>query len=211
MNLNPKKCKELVICSLRTRPDLGPLCVNGRPLERVSSHKVLGVTISDTLGWNEHVREIVSKASKRLYILRVLKRSGIPPEDLINIFYALVRSVLEYACVTWSTSLPIYLKDMIERVQKRALRILFPALSYKDAIVAANSTRLNVRRDELCKKVWDGICVPGSRLYHLIPPKRADCHVYELRNKNHVSLFKCRTERFKKSFFPTMASNAQFL
>ena len=47
--------------------------------------------------------------------------------------------------------------------------------------------------------------------YHLIPPKRADCHVYELRNKNHVSLFKCRTERFKKSFFPTMASNAQFL
>ncbi|PFX26981.1 RNA-directed DNA polymerase from mobile element jockey [Stylophora pistillata] len=143
MNLNPKKCKELVISSLRTRPDLGPLCVNGRPLERVSSHKVLGVTISDTLGWNEHVREIVSKASKRLYILRVLKRSGIPPEDLINIFYALVRSVLEYACVTWSTSLPIYLKDMIERVQKRALRILFPALSYKDAIVAANSTRLN--------------------------------------------------------------------
>lgn len=211
MNLNPKKCKELVICSLKTRPDLGPLCVNGRPLERVSSHKVLGVTISDTLGWNEHVREIVSKASKRLYILRVLKRSGIPPEDLINIFYALVRSVLEYACVTWSTSLPIYLKDMIERVQKRALRILFPALSYKDAIVAANSTRLNVRRDELCKKVWDGICVPGSRLYHLIPPKRADCHVYELRNKNHVSLFKCRTERFKKSFFPTMASNAQSL
>ena len=131
------------------------MCVNERPLERVSSHKVLGVTISDTLRWNEHVCEIVSKASKRLYILRVLKRSGIPREDLINIFYALVRSVLEYACVTWSTSLSIiiYLKDKIERVQKRALRILFPALSYRDAIVAANSTRLNVRRDELCKKV----------------------------------------------------------
>lgn len=31
MNLNPKKCKELVISSLRTRPDFGPLCVNGRP------------------------------------------------------------------------------------------------------------------------------------------------------------------------------------
>ena len=54
MNLNPKKCKELVISSLRTRPDFGPLCVNDeRPLERVSSHKVLGVTISDTLRWND--------------------------------------------------------------------------------------------------------------------------------------------------------------
>ena len=73
------------------------------------------------------------------------------------------------------------------------------------------SSRLNVRRNELCKKVWDGICVPGSRLHHLVPPKRADCHAYELRNKNHASLFKCRTERFKKSFFPTMASNAQSL
>ena len=68
--------------------------------------------------------------------------------------YALVRSVLEYACVTWSTSLPIYTKDKIERVQKRALRILFPALSYRDAILAANSTRLNVRRDELCIIIW---------------------------------------------------------
>ena len=154
MNLNPKKCKELVISSLRPRPDLGPLCVNERPLERVSSHKVLGVTISHTLRWNEHVREIVSKASKCLFILRLLKRSGIPPEDLINIFYALVRSVLEYACVNWPTSKPIYLKDKIERVQKRALRILFPPLSYRDAIVAPNSTRLNVRRDELCKKVY---------------------------------------------------------
>ena len=145
------------------------------------------------------MREIISKASKCLYILKVLKQSGIPPEDLIN------------ACVTWSTSLPIYLKDKIERVQKRALHIVFLALSYRDAIVAANSIHLNVRRNKLCKKVWDGICVPGSRLHHLIPPKRADCHAYELRNKNHVSLFKCQTERSKKSFFPTMASNAQSL
>ena len=141
----------------------------------------------------------------------MLKRSRIPPEDLINIFYALVRSVLEYACVTWSTSLPIYLKDKIERVRKRALHIVFPALSYRDAIVVANSTCLNVKRNELCKKVWDGVYVPGSRMHHLIPPKRADCHAYELCNKNHVSLFKCRTERFKKSLFPTMASNSQSL
>ena len=97
------------------------------------------------------------------------------------------------------------------RVHKRARRTVFPALSYRDAIVAANSTRLKVRREELCKKVWEGICVPGSRLHHLIPPKRADCHAYELRNKNHVSLFKCRTQRFKKSFFPAMESNAQSL
>ena len=143
MNLNPKKCKEMVICSLRSGPDLTPLRINELPLERVSSHKVLGVTICDTLKWNEHVREIVTKVSRRLCILRVLKRAGIPSSDLINVFHALVRSVLEYACVTWSTSIPVYLKDKIERIQKRALRILFPEVSYEEAIIfgSHNPTR----------------------------------------------------------------------
>ena len=50
--------------------------------------------------------------------------------------YCTVEEVLNYpaACVTWSTSLPIYLKDKIERVQKRDLHIVFPALSYRDAV-----------------------------------------------------------------------------
>ena len=42
---------------------------------------------------------MVTKASKRLHILIVLKRAGIPSCDLIHIYLALVRSVLEYACV----------------------------------------------------------------------------------------------------------------
>ena len=88
-----------------------------------------------------------------------------------------------------------------ERVQKRALRILFPALSSRDAIVAANSTRLNVRRDELCNKVWDGICVPGSRLHHLIPPKRADCHAYELGKKIMYHSLNARMKDLKNLFF----------
>ena len=145
MNLNPKKCKEMVICSLRSGPDLTPLRINELPLERVSSHKVLGVTICDTLKWNEHVCEMVTKASRRLYILRVLKRAGIPSSDLINVFHALVHSVLEYACVTWSTSIPVYLKEKIERIQKGALRILFPEVSYEEAIVLAHTTRLDTR------------------------------------------------------------------
>ena len=37
------------------------------------------------------------------------------------------------------------------------------------------------------------------------PPLRAECHSYNLHNNNKVSLIKCRTERYKKSFFPTMA------
>ena len=42
---------------------------------------------------------IVTKASKRLYIIRILRRNGVPVEDLIEIYFALIRSVLEYCIV----------------------------------------------------------------------------------------------------------------
>ena len=41
--------------------------------------------------------------------------------DLVTVYFALVRSVSEYCCVTWATSLPVHLSDKIERAQKRAL------------------------------------------------------------------------------------------
>ena len=46
---------------------------------------------------------------------------------------------------------------------------------------------------------------PDSRLHHLLPPLRSQCHKYNLRNNSDYDLPKCRTDRFKKSFFPAMA------
>ena len=73
--------------------------------------------------WNDNVDAIVRKASKWLHTLRVLRQSGIPGTDLLVIYNSLVRSVLEYACAVWHTSLPQYLSYKIELVQKRAFQI----------------------------------------------------------------------------------------
>ena len=74
---------------------LSPLVINCH----LHSHKLLGLIIQKTLKWSDHINSVVSKASKRLYILRVLRQSGIPVEDLVTRYYALVRSLLEYFCV----------------------------------------------------------------------------------------------------------------
>ena len=103
MNLNPKKCKIMTICPLKIKPVSPMLSINNLPLEAVSSYKVLGLTLCDTLKWNDNTNDIVSKASKRLHILRVLKRAGVPPADLVTIYSASVRSVLEYSSVVWAT------------------------------------------------------------------------------------------------------------
>ena len=118
---------------------------------------LLGPTLCDTLKWNDNTNEIVSKASKRLHILRVLKRAGVPPVDLVIIYSALVRSVLEYSSVVWATSLPRFLIDQLEAIQKRALRIVYPDLHYQQALAQANITSLEDRRAPLCLKVWHNI------------------------------------------------------
>ena len=128
MNLNASKCKEMLTCFLRKRPEIQSLCVNGKVLETVKSHKVLGLIIQDNLKWNKHIEMSTSKASKRLHIIRVLRRRGVPPQDLLHICYALVRSVLEYCCGIWHNSLPKYLSKNIEMVRKSALL----KLSYRE-------------------------------------------------------------------------------
>ena len=58
--LNPTKCKELVVCFKKTSPSHGLIKRDGVGLERVSSAKVLGDTISNDLKWNDHVDTITS-------------------------------------------------------------------------------------------------------------------------------------------------------
>ena len=147
MKLNIKKCKELRFSFLGETPQLMPLFIDGHPIETVRSHKVLGLTIQNNLKWDEHIYEIVSKASKRLHILRVLRRSGIPPADLLTVYIALIRSILEYSCEVWHGSISCYLSDKLERIQKRALRIIYPEQTYKDALLLAGITKLETRLD----------------------------------------------------------------
>ena len=59
--------------------------------------KLLGLTISDDLTWNAHVNEVVKKASKKLYSLVQLKRSRLPPSDLVRLYLSCVRSTVDYA------------------------------------------------------------------------------------------------------------------
>ena len=68
--------------------------MSGSVIEQVSSYKLLGVHLSHDLSWSIHCDYIVKRAGKRLYALRVLRKSGLPPSDLIQVYCSLVRSAL---------------------------------------------------------------------------------------------------------------------
>ena len=133
MKLNARNCKELRLCFFKVTPQLPPLRIDGQVLEAVRSHHVLGLVIQDNLKWNENTCMIVSKASKRLHILPVLRRGGVSASDRLVIYVALVRSFLEYRSEVWHNALPAYLSSEIERIQMRALRIIYLRSSYQEA------------------------------------------------------------------------------
>ena len=114
-------------------PTHSPVELDGFVFERVNSAKVLGVTISDDFKWNDHIVNITPKATKRLYLLRQLKRAGICASDLVLFYCNTVGSILDYACQVFHFSLPSYLSEELERIQKRALRAIFPHANYKEA------------------------------------------------------------------------------
>ena len=193
MRLNPKKCKELVISFARSNVPTPTLTIDGVDLEKVQSHKVLGITLQNNLKWNDNVQEMISYGSKRLYILRTMKRAGVPVTHLLNLNSAPIQSILEYCCPVWGTLLPAYLSDKLELLQKRVFRIVFPDLSYNKALEESGYPCLDERHLDICMKTFKKICLPGSRPHSLIPPTRASTHGRTLRNSHKLSLFKCKT------------------
>ncbi|KAI8490273.1 hypothetical protein Bbelb_320110 [Branchiostoma belcheri] len=129
-----------------------------------SQHVSLELSCSTT----EHVTTVVGRGSKRLYVLRNLKKHGLETSDLILIFIGFVRPVLEYACVLWHPGLTRELSLKIERVQKRALRTILgnDYTDYQSALNLTGLSRLDARRQELCLRFATSLV--NSEKYHAL-------------------------------------------
>ena len=87
--------------------------------------------ISDNLSWNEHCDSIDKKATKRLFVLRTFKRVGLSTNDLVLVYCSIVKSIVEYASPVWA-AIPLYLDELIESVQRKALKIIFGRIDYTE-------------------------------------------------------------------------------
>ena len=92
MKLNGKKCKEMIVSFACSENDIPRLLIDGLPLDLVSSFKILGLTMNNKLNWQDNTKALVKKASKRLYIIRVLQRCGLSSNDLLLDYFSMVRS-----------------------------------------------------------------------------------------------------------------------
>ena len=131
--------------------------------------------------------------------LSQLKRSNVGRKELVSFYRTCIRPVTEYACPVFHDSLPDYLVKDIERIQQRAMRIIFPTLSYDEALSSAELVPFVVRRQQLTDKLFQEIISDTShKLYDLLPPAN-NCQI-NLRRKRLFQSQPFRTDRFKKSF-----------
>ena len=110
-----------------------PLIINLNAVERVHSFKMLGVWLSDDLSWKSHVNHMHSRATPGLYYLRQVGRCGLSQCDLLAYYRTLIRPILEYAYPVWHAGLTKGESDILEEIQKRALKIIILTYHMKHA------------------------------------------------------------------------------
>ena len=148
--VNPNKTVTMTFSISDNPPPPPPLTLHNQTLTPVNSFKLLGVTIDDKLGWDIHVSNVVHSASFRLYMLRRLRTLGLPPTELVNLYKTFILPKLTYASPAWAPSLGLVQRRLLERVQKRALKIsLGPSYStYEQALQANNLLHLAIKEDD---------------------------------------------------------------
>ncbi|MEL7309789.1 MAG: hypothetical protein AAGK05_19385, partial [Pseudomonadota bacterium] len=164
LNLNKDKSSVLLCLRTQTPNNLG-LAV---PI--VKETKVLGVTINDNLTWNTHVSKMISKCNQQFFVMRKLKRF-ILPSELQVIYEGCIRSCLDYACPSF-VALPKTLEDRVERVQRRAFRIINADTSHSDSEPLRPSCSIKERREILSQKLFSKVDSMPSHILHKYIPKK---------------------------------------
>ena len=101
MCLSIPKCKALNISSKKipTKPEYH---LNVSPLATVSEIKDLGIAVTNTLQWSQHIKQISSKVNRTLGLIRRVCRDINDPDIKKLLYCSIVRPQLEYTCDLWS-------------------------------------------------------------------------------------------------------------
>ena len=127
VTFNTGKTKDLVF-SKNAINDQPPLTFNNKPVDRVKSHKHLGIILTHNLSWDEHLNKIIKQVNLKLsmlYNVRQLSR-----KTLDAMYKMHVRSCIDYCIQVYGPCLNASQIDKLDRLQYRAAKLTTMALKY---------------------------------------------------------------------------------
>ncbi len=147
---------EAAIFSRRPVPDNFSLIIDGECVKVKRTVKMLGVIFDSRLTWKDHIEKISARCDGAINLLRLLcgTRWGAHQKQLLQIYYALIRSKLDYGAEVIGSASEKQ-KKKLQRVQATALRICLgaPRTTPTEAVLTeAGETPLNIRQEMLAAK-----------------------------------------------------------
>ena len=120
MKVNLTKTWELLLRGRTTKTPPEPLEIIGRK----DKLKLLSVTFEQVpVNWDTHIDYLLSKASSRLYILRICKYYGYSTENLDLLFQSLILSVFTYATEVWGCAFYSKYLSSIDKLFARCYKL----------------------------------------------------------------------------------------
>ena len=157
---NPEKCNVLHV-TRSTNQLVTEYTLHGQILKQLCSVKYPGVTIEQKLSWNEHIGNVVKKASSWTWCsLDIIYKYSVhctTGHVKANAYKTLVRPLIEYASIVWDSFTQANI-DKIEMVQSRAA-----------CYVQTNYSRYASVNDMISKLGWCSLlqCRADNRLFLL--------------------------------------------
>lgn len=171
----------------------------------VSTHRHLGLLLSQNLSCSEYIDGIVNSAFKKCGLLKKLKYK-LGREHLSKLYISFIRPTLEYASIVWD-GCSVHDADKLEKVQLCAARIVtgLPIFVSREALYLETGWEILQTRRYIPKMKTMFKFNMGSLpdyLFDIIPNKRENISQYNTRNKDQFNVPKCRLDLLKKSFVP---------
>ena len=101
VNFAPTKGR---ITNRKHQTPLPNLFLCGEPIKETTQITTVGVTITNDLSWNTHIRNIITKSSKQLLVMKKY-RHCLPHKSLETIYISMIRPILEYGNNICSSSI----------------------------------------------------------------------------------------------------------
>ena len=205
VKFNPTKTESLTF-SRKTNIRSPHLIMGNTIIEEVTHHKHLGITLQQNAKWHIHIQEILTKAKKKVDILRGLMYR-LNRKSIEKLYISYIRPILEYGDTVWD-GCSEYEKKELEKVQQSALRVILGAkkgTSHDLLYAETNLEKLDTRRTrhKLIQffKIHHGLA--PSTLTDLVPCLTKDKTQYKLRKPINIGTYQSHTESLHKSFFPS--------
>ena len=151
LKVNEKKTQLLAISSKKNRVKVW-IQAGRENINSTDSLKLLGFVFGEKPDVTLQVENLIARASRRMFVLRYYSRF-MPGKDLIKLYSAMVRSVLEYSSVTYHSMLTIKQSNDLEQIQKKCLRCIFGyGKGYEELLEESGLSTLKARREKAVLK-----------------------------------------------------------